>query len=140
MPVDCIFCRIVAGEVPSEKIFEDGSVIVFADINPATRGHCLVVPRKHSVNILDIPGEDVLAVIAAAREIARVMPSALGCKGVNLFHCAGAEAWQDVFHFHMHVIPRYSRQELKQAWSMKPGIPAEVKEAAGKVRAAMGRK
>lgn len=139
MPQDCIFCRIVAGAVPSFRIFENDSVVAFADINPATKGHTLVVPRKHFVNILDIPEKDALDIFAAARKIARAMPAALACAGVNLHHCAGREAWQDVFHFHLHVIPRYSAGELRQAWTVKPGNPGEISKVAGIIASELGK-
>lgn len=139
MAEDCIFCRIAAGEVPSRKVLETRRVLAFADINPATRGHTLVIPKKHFVNILDLPVEEAREVISAASRIARAMPGALGCKGVNLHHCAGKEAWQDVFHFHMHVIPRYSASELRQAWTLKPGNPDEISKAAGLIAAAIPR-
>jgi histidine triad (HIT) family protein len=134
---DCIFCKIVSREIPSVKILETERALVFADINPATRGHALVVPKTHSVNILDVSEEDAIAVMEAARSVARAMPQSLGCRGVNLFHCAGKEAWQDVFHFHLHVIPRYAKQELTQAWTVKPGDPRDIEEAAAALRSAL---
>ena len=127
---ECIFCKILAGEIPCTKILETERSLAFADINPATRGHALVIPKAHSVNVFDIAEEDVLDVMALGRRIAQAMPEALGCKGVNLFHCADAVAWQCVFHFHLHVIPRYERDELTAPWTMTPGDMKDIAAAA----------
>ena len=84
---DCLFCKIVSGEIPSTRILETDDALVFADINPATRGHALVIPRRHSVNILDMNDEDAAAVMVAARRVAAAMPQAFGCSGVNCSNC-----------------------------------------------------
>lgn len=134
---DCLFCRIVRGELPAARVLESDRILAFADINPATRGHTLVIPKQHCLSILDISEEDAGLVMEAARRIARAMPGAIGAKGVNLLHCAGDEAWQDVFHFHMHVIPRYQRSELRSAWVMKPGDPEDIADAARRIAGAL---
>ncbi|HEY6527006.1 MAG TPA: HIT family protein, partial [Solirubrobacteraceae bacterium] len=104
---DCLFCKIVAGEIPSERVDEDDRTVAFMDINPATRGHALVIPRRHAANLLEIDAEDLAATTAAAQRLARTASERLGADGVNLLNSCGPAAWQTVFHFHVHVIPRY---------------------------------
>src|ERR1700746_4121132 len=104
---NCLFCKIVAGEIPSQRVDEDERTVAFMDINPATRGHALVIPRAHSVNLLEIDAEDLSATVAAAQRLARSALERFGADGVNLINSCGAAAWQTVFHFHIHVIPRY---------------------------------
>ena len=118
---DCIFCKIVAGEVPATVIAEDERTIAFMDINPATRGHALVIPRAHARDLGAIDTEDLKAVSAAAQAVAARAIERLGAAGVNLLNSSGAAAWQTVFHFHMHVIPRYDGDPLKLPWRPAPG-------------------
>ncbi len=127
---DCLFCKIVAGEVPSTRIAEDERTVAFMDINPATRGHALVVPREHARDLLEIEPEDLAAVSVMAQRIAKRADEALGCDGISLINSCGAAAWQTVFHFHMHVIPRYAGDPLKLPWVPGPGDPDEIREAA----------
>jgi histidine triad (HIT) family protein len=127
---DCIFCRIVAGEVPSTTIAQTERAIAFMDINPVTHGHALVVPREHSTDLLDITAEDLAACVHLAQEIATRARDRLGSDGVNLLNCSGVEAWQSVFHFHLHVIPRFKDQPGKDAiglpWEQVPGKVDEI--------------
>jgi histidine triad (HIT) family protein len=108
MAEDCIFCKIVAGELPSTRIYEDDRTVAFMDIAPWTRGHALVVPREHSADIGEIHPDDLAAVAHTAQRIAERQRERLGAEGVNLLNCYGAAAWQTVFHTHVHVIPRYA--------------------------------
>src|SRR5437879_2560949 len=105
---DCIFCKILAGDLPATIVDEDERTISFMDIAPATRGHALVIPRVHSADLLSVAREDLLAVALAAQRLALRAKERLGADGVNLLNSCGAVAWQTVFHFHVHVIPRYS--------------------------------
>lgn len=134
---DCIFCKILAGELPSTKVDEDEHTIAFMDINPATRGHALVIPRNHSRGLLDIAPEDLAATTAAARRLAGRAKERLGADGVNLLNCCGRAAWQTVFHFHIHVIPRYAddpaRDDLRLPWVPEPGFPDEIAAAAAEL-------
>ncbi len=132
---DCLFCKIVAGEVPSTIVDEDERTISFMDINPATRGHALVVPREHSHDLLDVPDEDLAACTAAARRLARRASERLGADGVNLLNSCGRAAWQTVFHFHLHVIPRYADDPLRLPWVPGPGDADEIAGAADLLRA-----
>jgi len=127
---DCLFCRIASGELPAARVAEDERTITFMDINPATRGHVLVIPRAHAADLLQISGEDLAACAAAAQRIARVMPERLGADGVNVLNSCGRAAWQTVFHFHVHVIPRYEADPLRLPWTPGPGDRDEVAEAA----------
>lgn len=131
---DCIFCKIVAGELPANVIAENDRAIAIADINPATRGHALVLPRAHAMDIRDIPGDDLAQCIALAQALSRRAVERLGAAGVNLLHSAGAAAWQTVFHFHIHVIPRYPGDPLRLPWTPAPGDAAEIAAAADALR------
>ena len=127
---DCIFCRIIAGELPATIVDQDDMTISFMDIQPATRGHALVVPRRHARDLLEIETEDLEATIVAAQRLARRMPDRLGADGVNLLNSCGRAAWQTVFHFHIHVIPRYAGDPLQLPWTPGPGDPGEIAAAA----------
>ncbi len=127
---ECIFCKIAAGELPATVIASDERALALMDINPATRGHALVIPRAHAQDIHDIDAEDLAAVIALTQQIAGRALANLGADGVNLIHSAGRAAWQTVFHFHIHVIPRYLGDPLVLPWVPAPGDPEE-RAAAG---------
>jgi histidine triad (HIT) family protein len=131
---DCLFCKIVAGEIPSQRVDEDERTVAFMDINPATRGHALVIPRRHVANLLEIEADDLEATIAAAQRLARAVSERLGADGVNLINSCGPAAWQTVFHFHGHVIPRYEGDPLKLPWTPSPGDPDEIAATARQLR------
>jgi histidine triad (HIT) family protein len=131
---DCIFCKIVAGELPAQKVDEDEHTIAFMDISPATRGHALVIPRRHSRNLIEIPAEDLEATIVAAQRLARRVTERLGADGVNLLNSCGPAAWQTVFHFHLHVIPRYEDDPLRLPWTPAPGDAEEIARVAEELR------
>ena len=127
---DCIFCKIVAGDLPANVVDEDARTIAFMDIAPATRGHALVIPRAHSQDLLSVDGEDLQAVAVACRRLAARVKERLGADGVNLINACGAAAWQTVFHFHVHVIPRYEGDPLRLPWVPEPGDPGVIAAAA----------
>ena len=131
---DCIFCKIVAGEIPSTRVHEDERTIAFMDINPATRGHALVIPREHATDLHEISAEDLQAVALAAQRLAARARDRLGADGVNLINSCGAVAWQSVFHFHMHVVPRYDDDPLKLPWVPAPGDMDEIAAAGALLR------
>src|SRR5512134_3280717 len=118
---DCLFCKIVAGEIPATRVREDERTIAFMDINPATRGHLLVIPRDHATDLTDVPGEDLAACTAAAQTLSLQLKEKLGADGVNLLNSCGRAAWQTIFHFHLHVIPRYANDPLRLPWLPEPG-------------------
>jgi histidine triad (HIT) family protein len=113
MADDCIFCKIVSGELPSHQVQEDEHTIAFMDLNPWTRGHALVIPRRHSRNLYEVPDEDLEHASVAAKRLALTMRDRLECDGVNLLNCCEPAAWQTVFHTHIHVIPRYDDDPLQ---------------------------
>lgn len=134
MADDCLFCKIVAGEVPANVVHEDERTVGFMDISPATRGHALVVPRVHATDLHDVDLEDLAAVAAAAKRLAGRARDALQAEGVNLFSSSGQAAWQQVFHFHVHVIPRYPDDPLRLPWTPAPGDRDEIDAAAALLR------
>jgi histidine triad (HIT) family protein len=131
---DCIFCRIAVGEIPAQIIGEDERTLAFMDINPATRGHALVIPRRHARDLLDIEPDELAAVALAVQRVATRMPERLGAAGVTLINSCGRAAWQTVFHFHVHVIPRYEGDPLRLPWTPAEGDPEEIKAAADALR------
>jgi len=121
---DCIFCGIVAGTIPSTKVYEDEKTYAFMDISPATEGHLLVVPKAHAKNLLEIPADDLAAVAQTGQRLAKRIVEVLGADGVNLINSCGEKAWQTVFHFHLHVIPRYvdaAKDQMTLPWIPTPG-------------------
>jgi histidine triad (HIT) family protein len=127
---DCLFCKIAAGEIPATRVYEDERTIAFMDINPGTRGHLLVIPREHATDLLSIDPEDLAAVARTAQVMAARVSDRLGADGVNLFNSCGSAAWQTVFHFHVHVIPRYVGDPLQLPWHPAPGDRDEIAQAA----------
>jgi histidine triad (HIT) family protein len=119
MAEDCIFCKIVAGELPATKVYEDDRTLAFMDIAPWTRGHALVIPKRHSRDLGEIDELDLGAVAATAKRVAELQKERLGAEGVNLLNAYGEAAWQTVFHFHVHVIPRYAGDGM--SLPAKPG-------------------
>lgn len=104
---NCIFCKIAAGEIPSKTIYEDGTFRVILDISPATKGHALIIPKGHYANIYELPEEQAAAAMVLAKKLASHMAEVLKCDGFNIIQNNGETAGQTVFHFHMHLIPRY---------------------------------
>jgi histidine triad (HIT) family protein len=131
---NCIFCAIVSGEGKAEIVDSDQRTMAFMDINPATRGHALVIPRSHSENIFDVEEEDLAATVRAAQRLARRMRETLEPDGINILNSTGRAAWQSVFHFHLHVIPRYLDDPLELPWRPAPGDPGELAEVASELR------
>lgn len=116
---DCIFCKIANGEIPAATIYEDEDFRVILDLGPATRGHALILPKTHAANIYEMPDELVGKAMILAKKMAARMTQALGCDGFNVVQNNGEAAGQTVFHFHMHLIPRYEKDGAMVSW--KPG-------------------
>jgi histidine triad (HIT) family protein len=135
---DCLFCGIVAGSIPSETIDSNERTVAFMDINPATPGHALVVPREHSADLMEIGDYDLTATILAAQRLSKRMMDTLGADGIDLINACGAAAWQTVFHFHIHVVPRYEDDPLELPWVPEPGDSDEIARIAQKLRGADG--
>lgn len=126
-PADCVFCRIIAGRIPCAKVTEDDATFAFMDIDPGSDGHLLVIPKRHSADLVEISAEDLTATTLAAQRIAKVMLSGFGAQGVNLLNCCRAAGWQTVDHFHLHVIPRYDdKTKDRMELPFEPGMPADT--------------
>ena len=110
--IDCIFCRIVSGQIPSFKIYEDDSVLAFLDIKPATKGHTLVIPKRHYENVFDITEDSLQKIAVVAKNLSAKIKSALQADGIRLSQSNGEAAGQDIMHFHLHIIPRYQNDGL----------------------------
>ena len=131
---DCIFCKILAGELPGEVVQEDEHTVAFMDINPWTRGHAVVIPRNHSRNLYEIPDEDLERTVVAAKRLALRMRDRLGCDGINLLNSCEAPAWQTIFHLHVHVIPRYADDPLELPIRPQPADREELARVAAEIR------
>ena len=131
---DCIFCAIVAGEAPAEILDSDEHTVSFMDINPATVGHALVIPKRHSADLIEIPTEDLERTSVAARRLAERMRETLAPDGFNVINACGPVAWQSVFHFHLHVVPRYADDPLELPWVPSPADPEELAATARQIR------
>jgi histidine triad (HIT) family protein len=134
MAEDCIFCKIAAGELHSEIVQEDEHTVAFMDINPWTRGHALVIPRNHSPNLYEVGEDDLRRTSSAAKQLALRMRERLACDGVNLLNASEPAAWQTVFHFHMHVIPRYDDDPLQLPVRPRQAAQEELAEVAAEIR------
>ncbi|MBI2049918.1 MAG: HIT family protein [Candidatus Staskawiczbacteria bacterium] len=110
--MDCVFCKIAKGEIDSAKVAEDEKILAFLDVNPLTRGHCLIIPKEHFENIFDINPDVLKEIIVSAKKLADQIKNNLGVKGVNLVNASGKFAEQSVFHFHLHIVPRYEGDGL----------------------------
>jgi histidine triad (HIT) family protein len=133
--MDCIFCKIIDGEIPAVKVLDEEMVLAFMDINPASRGHLLVIPKKHAESIFEISEGDLAAVTAAARRCARAVKEALKAEGLTVLQFNGRASGQVVPHLHVHIIPRWENDGLPiSSWEMKPGDMAEIKDIAQKVK------
>lgn len=134
---DCLFCKIVNGEIPSSKVYEDDDVLAFLDISQTTIGHTLVVPKKHYDNFLDTPKEVMHKVMDVAQRIGQAQIMMLGAKGVNILSNVNKEAGQSIMHFHVHVIPRYvsgegfqitMKENPKASELSLPALASEIKK------------
>lgn len=114
---DCIFCKIANGEIPSRTLYEDEKFRVILDLNPATRGHALIMPKDHASNLYELPEESAGAVMVLAKKLAAVMNERLQCDGLNLIQNNGEAAGQTVSHFHLHMIPRYVNDGQTLGWA-----------------------
>jgi len=131
---NCIFCKIISGEIPSFKLHEDEQTLAFMDINPAHEGHALVIPKVHAPDLLSIEPDSLAAVAVTARKVARAVNATLSPQGINLIQCNGEAAGQSVFHFHMHVLPRAMGDELKMNWGLSPGNMEAIGLLAARIR------
>ena len=131
MKDDCIFCKLANGVFPTNSIYEDEDFNVILDLEPATRGHALILPKEHADNLFELPDEIGAKVLVTVKKVATQMKEKLGCAGMNLVQNNGEEAGQTVKHFHIHMIPRYEADESMVSWKkMKPSAEelAEIKK------------
>ncbi|MFI7065111.1 HIT family protein [Kribbella sp. NPDC050124] len=133
MTENCLFCGIVAGNIPSTQVASNERAIAFMDINPATPGHLLVVPRAHSTDLREADAEDLIGATLLAQSLVGRVIERLNADGANLLSCIGAEAWQSVFHTHLHVVPRYQDDPLKLPWHPTPGDMEQIQATAAKL-------
>ncbi|WP_328993883.1 HIT family protein [Kribbella sp. NBC_01245] len=134
MAENCLFCGIAAGTSPSQLIEENDLAVAFMDINPATPGHLLVIPRAHSTDLREAKAEDLTAATLMAQELVTRVIDRLGADGANLLSCIGPVAWQSVFHTHLHVVPRYQDDPLKLPWIPSSGDADAIAEVAAKLK------
>ncbi len=132
---DCIFCKIVAGDIPCFKLFEDNHTLAFMDINPANSGHVLAVPKEHWEDVYAVPDSIIASTAQTAKRIAEATNRALHPHGINLVQANGPGAAQSVFHFHIHVLPREIDDELKLNWGPKPGDISDIEASFAKIKA-----
>lgn len=132
---DCIFCKIIKGEIPSTKIYEDERVLSFMDINPISKGHLLVIPKVHAGNIWEISPEDLSAVHSASKMIARALKLALDPDGIACLQLNGAAVGQVVMHYHLHLVPRVKGAPALPVshWELQPGNMDEIKAVAQRI-------
>lgn len=116
---DCIFCKILKGEIPSYKVYEDDSFIGILDINPSAKGHVIIIPKNHAANIFELSEKDAKEIFIVAKKIAEAIKKAYQPDGINILQNNGEAAGQTVFHLHVHVIPRYKDDTIKIEWEPK---------------------
>ena len=131
---DCIFCKIIAGEIPSFKIYEDNETFSFMDINPANEGHALVIPKEHARDVYSVSDSAIAATVKTAKKIAAAVDRTLNPEGLNLLQCNGPAAAQSVMHFHMHVLPRRNGDDLKLNWGLEAGDMDAIGQLAERIR------
>ncbi len=132
--VDCLFCKIIAGEIPCFKLFENNETLAFMDINPANEGHALVIPKEHARDVHAVSDAAITATVKTAKKIAAAIDKTLNPDGLNLLQCNGPAAAQSVFHFHMHVLPRREGDKLKLNWGLSPGDMDAIRALAERIR------
>ena len=136
---ECIFCKIVKGEIPCFKVFENDKVLAFGDINPITRGHSLIIPKRHAENLWQIPEEDLMAVHMASKKIIEGMKKALSPAGVACVQLNGRGVNQVVMHYHLHLIPRSGQEPPLPVseWDLKEGNMEEIQKTVAKISQAI---
>ena len=131
--MDCIFCSILEGAEPSWRVYEDEGAVAFLDIGQVTPGHTLVVPRRHAPDIWSATEDDAAAVMRSVQRVAAQLRDALRPLGLNVTQSSGAATWQEVFHFHVHLVPRYGKDDLMHPWRQTWPSQEELAEIHRKV-------
>ena len=133
--MECIFCKIIDGEIPAVKVLDEELVIAFMDINPSSKGHMLVVPKNHAENIFEISESDLATLIKAVKRCAKAVKEALNAEGITVLQLNGKASDQIIPHFHIHIIPRWENDGLPvSTWEMKKGDMEEINDIARKVK------
>jgi histidine triad (HIT) family protein len=135
MQDNCIFCRIIAGEIPSATIYEDDAFKVIMDISPAAKGHAIILAKKHCADLFELDDDSAAKALFVARKVAKAIKEELGCDGINLLQNNGEAAGQTVFHFHMHLIPRYTKDQVNMTWEHGSYADGEAKALAEAIAA-----
>lgn len=132
---DCIFCKIAKGEIPSSKVYEDNDILAFLDVSPASKGHCLIITKEHFDNFLMVPRDLLDKAFSVAQKIGQAMITSLNAEGVNILTNVNQAAGQSVYHFHIHVIPRYTKDGIEQPFEVKalekfnlPVVASQIKK------------
>ena len=133
--IDCLFCKIVSGEIPATKIYEDENFLAFLDVNPVNQGHSLVIPKKHSRNILDIDDDILKTMMPVVKKLSQKIKTSLNADGINIIINNEPAAGQVIFHTHVHIIPRFDSDGLKH-WSGEKYEEGEAEIIARKIKSA----
>ena len=136
-PGQCLFCRLVAGEIPSARVYEDALTIAFMDIGQVNPGHVLVATKRHAATLLDITPEEAAAVMQTAQHVARAVMAVFNPPGLTLLQANGREGDQTVFHFHMHVVPRHAQDGIALSWPRKDPSAEVLQGYAARLRNAL---
>ena len=134
MKEDCIFCKIANGIIPSATIYENSDFKVILDVSPASKGHTLILPKEHFDNIFDMDADTAGKLFSLAAAVARALKQATNCDGMNIVQNNGEIAGQTVFHFHMHLIPRYEGDQVTVSWTPGSATQEELNEIASAVK------
>ena len=138
MATACVFCRIIDGQLPSMRVYEDERTIAIMDINPLNSGHCLVINKAHAPTLWDADPIDLQAAIAAAQKVGAALKTAVKPDGLNLLQANGPAAFQSVPHFHLHLIPRWNNDDKGFDWPLVPGDRAQIQAIGERIREALG--
>lgn len=132
MAEECVFCKIISGELPSTAVYEDEDYKAILDLNPAARGHVIIIPKKHAANVFELEDEEAVKVFPIAKKIATALMKTYHCDGINILQNNGEAAGQTVFHLHVHVVPRYYDDDVKIMW--EPGDTPDLEAVAEEIR------
>ena len=132
---DCVFCRIIAGQIPSTRVYEDAQVLAFMDIGQVNPGHVLVAAKKHAANLFELDDMQAAAIAQASAKIARALKAAFNPEGLSVYQANGKAAGQTVFHYHVHLVPRHAGDGMELTWPVKNPPREKLEENAAKIRA-----
>jgi len=135
---DCVFCKIVAGQIPSTKVFEDEHTLAFMDLGQVNPGHVLVAVKKHAASIFELEEVQAGAIARATVRIARALKTSFDPEGLSVYQANGKAAGQTVFHYHVHLLPRHAGDGMELTWPVKNPPREKLEEYAAKIRAGLG--